>query len=220
MSILDDDSFESRVPGSEFREAAVVSRNSKPGTRNSKPGIRGRQRGLTVIELVMFIVVVGVGVAGILLALNLTTGKSADPLIRKQALAAAEALLEEIELMPFTYCDPDDANATTATSPAGCATSPEGLGPEGGETRTDAANPFDNVSDYHGFSMTGIQDITGTPLAGLSSYSASVSIDNTAALSGVAAGEVLRIAVTVTAPNGEQITVDGYRTRHSPNATP
>ena len=46
---------------------------------------------------------------------------SADPIVRKQALAIAESLLLEIEQQAFTWCDPQDANVVTATSAAGCA---------------------------------------------------------------------------------------------------
>ena len=58
----------------------------------------GRQRGFTLIELIIFIVVVGVGVAGILSVYTTSIKNSADPLVRKQALAIAESLLEEILL--------------------------------------------------------------------------------------------------------------------------
>ncbi|HEX4943228.1 MAG TPA: prepilin-type N-terminal cleavage/methylation domain-containing protein, partial [Usitatibacteraceae bacterium] len=55
-----------------------------------------RQAGISLVELVMFIVVVGIGVAGILSVLNVTASRSADPLPVKQALAIAESLLEEV----------------------------------------------------------------------------------------------------------------------------
>ena len=54
------------------------------------------QRGLTLIELIVFIVVVGVGMLGILSVMNLTTQSGADPMQRKQAMALAEAVMEEI----------------------------------------------------------------------------------------------------------------------------
>lgn len=57
-----------------------------------------RQAGITLIELVLYIVIVSVGIAGILSVMNVTTQHSADPMVRKQALAAAESLLEEILL--------------------------------------------------------------------------------------------------------------------------
>src|SRR5436190_9037195 len=98
-----------------------------------------RHSGISLIELILFIVIVSVAVAGVLLAFRLSVQKSADPLVRKQAIAVAESLLEEVQLMPFTFCDPNDANARTATGAfvgaGGCATTVEALGPEAGETR-------------------------------------------------------------------------------------
>ena len=172
------------------------------------PDRRGRPRaarGLTLIELVMFIVIVGVGIAGILGVLNLSAAKSADPVVRKQALAIAESLLEEIERMPFTYCDPDDANAATATSEAGC-TTPESMtapGPETGqgESRYSTTTPFDNVNDYHGFSMSGITDLAGNAVTGLAGYAASVTVTNGGM--GVSnPNDVALVAVTVTGNAG------------------
>lgn len=181
-----------------------------------------RQGGLSLIELVVFIVIVSVSIAGIFLVLNRATQTSADPVARKQALAIAESLLDEIELMPFTFCDPDDANATTATGTGGCATTVEAIGPEAGETRYSAATPFDNVNDYHGFTMNsgngGIKDITNTVFPALGSYSASVSVVQEA-LGSIAATESLRVTVTVTGPGNTTVTLDGYRTRYAPNAT-
>ena len=77
---------------------------------------RHKQRGISLVELIMFIVIVSVALAGILLVMNVVTRSSADPLIHKQSLAIAESLLEEVELMPFTFCDPDDPDAALATT--------------------------------------------------------------------------------------------------------
>lgn len=182
---------------------------------------RARERGLSLIELIVFILIVSIALVGILLVMNTTTARSSDPLVRKQVLAIAEALLEEVQLMPYTYCDPDDANVTTATSAAGCATTPEALGPEAGETRYNGTTPFDNVNDYDGFAMTGIRAIDGTVIPALSSYGATVTVTPDA-LPGtgltVASAASLRIAVTVTGPGGESVTLEGYRTRAGPRS--
>lgn len=175
-------------------------------------------RGVSLVELIVFIVIVSVGIVGILGVLNFTASKSADPMIRKQVLAVAESMLEEVELMPFTFCDPDDANAATAQSAAGCATTPEVIGPEGAESRYSTSTPFDNVSDYHGFSMTGIRDLTNTPVTGLENYTVAVTVTNGGL--GLAASEVLLIEVTATNGGSESITLHGYRTRHAPNSLP
>lgn len=177
-----------------------------------------RQRGITLIELIVFIVIVSVGLAGILSVLNLTTRHSADPMIRKQMLAIAEGLMDEVAAQPFTWCDPDDPVAATAMNVAACAT-PEAIGAEGGETRGGAVTPFDNVNDYNG--LAGITTgITGTamPLG----YSAAIAVAQDAFGPGgavVPAAAALRMIVTVSFGN-ENLVVEGYRTRYAPNALP
>lgn len=179
-----------------------------------------RQSGFSLIETVIFIVVLGIGIAGLAILYNQLTLSSVDPLVRKQAVSIASSLLEEIQLRPFTFCDPDDPAVYTAASPAGCAT-PEVIGAEGGETRY-GPTFFDNVSDYAALPpMAGsIQDITNTTIAGLTGYSAQVQI---AAAGGdfpaaVPADEALRITVTVTGPANTQVVLQGYRLRYAPNA--
>ena len=185
---------------------------------------RLRRRGFTLIELVVFITIVGIATGGVLLAYDHAVRGSADPIVRKQALAIAESLLEEIQQMPFTYCDPDDPAASQATSAAVCAI-PETAGPEAGETRYSAATPFDNVNDYGGatsgapgFSMAPIRDLTDVAITGLGAYTASVTLTDVpgGTLPGVPAGEALLLTVTVTGPSNVSVTLDSYRTRYAP----
>ena len=191
-----------------------------------------RQCGMTLIELIVFIVIVSVALAGVLTVLNLTARSSADPMIRKQMLAIAEALLEEVQAQPFTWCDPTDANAATATSTAGCATiieNPGVAGLEAGQTRTSAATPFNNVNDYDGCGPGVAACNLASPIPSISGsfmspagYSATIAV-TAGALNGVgdatAASASLRISVTVTG-GSESVTLEGYRTRHSPNFLP
>ena len=176
-----------------------------------------RQRGMTLIELIVFMVIVSVALAGVLTVLNLTVRSSADPMIRKQMLAIAEGLLEEVTLRPFTWCDPDDPVAATANSAAACATS-EAMGPEAGETRSGGIL-FDNVNDYNG--LAGITtNITGAPMP--PGYTAAVTVAPSAlgpAASLVPAAASLLITVTVSF-NNETLAIEGYRTRYAPNSLP
>src|SRR5690242_7078744 len=189
---------------------------------------RRRARGVTLLELIVFIVVVSIAVVGVLTALNLSNSASTDPMIQKQALAITEALLEEVQLQPFTYCDPDDANAANALNAAACTGGAGGandesklpLGPETGETRLSTTTPFDNVSDYNGFSMgPGITDISGSAITGLGNYSASVAVAQLA-FGGLPAAESLLVTVTVTGPSNITVKLDGYRVRYAPNTLP
>lgn len=191
-----------------------------------------RQQGMTLIELIVFIVIVSTALAGVLSVLNITARSSSDPMVRKQMLAIAEALLEEVQSQPFTWCDPTDINAATAVNTGGCASIPEALGVAGleaGQTRTSAVTPFNNVNDYNGCApgvaacnlASPIPSISGT-FSSPAGYSATIGV-TAASLNGVggasSASATLRIAVTVT--NGaNSIVLEGYRMRHSPNFLP
>lgn len=180
-----------------------------------------RCRGISLVELIVFIAIISVGLAGILGVMNYTTRASADPLAQKQALAIAEAYLEEALAMPFTYCDPDDPAAADALDATACAT-PENIGAEGGETRG-GVQPFDNVSDYAALPVAAPANIDGTAIGGLGTYQVAVAVVQNALAVGAAAvpaAASLRVTVTVTGPNNVTVVLDGYRTRYAPNALP
>jgi MSHA pilin protein MshD len=182
-----------------------------------------RSRGFTMIELIVFIIIVGIAVAGVLGVLTYSTSHSADPLRRKQALALAEALLEEVELAQFTYCEPSAPGAESATSPASCGSYAEGMGAEAGETR-----PYDNVNDY--YVLTGkpfndkatgqLLDAAGNPFP-LTGYSASLAVTqedfatSLGTVAGSSNGDVLHLAITVTYDAGKSVRLDGYRMRYA-----
>ena len=145
-----------------------------------------RQRGINLIEVIMFIVIIGIALSSILLVMNTVTKHSADALERKQTLALAESLLEEIQLQNFAK--PPDGFSGTAT-------------------QANRAS-FDWVRDYDGFQTTaGVVAIDGSGL-GLPNYNYNPAVSVTATtLKGVAA---FVITVSVTGPGGV-ITATGYK---------
>lgn len=151
-----------------------------------------KQRGVSLIELILFIVIISIAVAGILLVMNKAIGNSADPLVRKQALAVAESLLEEIELQGIS-----GVNTATGTLNA---------------NRT----AYDNVFNYNGYSTTGgVKSMDGAAtIAGLANYNVtSVTVANTPATWGgiaITPGSAVLITVQVTGPGGP-IEISGYR---------
>jgi MSHA pilin protein MshD len=196
---------------------------------------RGRaQRGLTLVELVIFVAVVGAAIAGVLLAYGVAVKSSADPLLRKQAAAVAESLLNEVLAQPFSYCDPqdpaNDANSpptSTASCTGGAAASEDSnggtLGPQpASETRFSATDPFDNVADYNGYAMNaGIYslDDSSMPIPGLEAYTASISVTRAGLALGLGSdADALRVDVRVSGGN-ETVLLTGYRLRHSPTST-
>lgn len=147
-----------------------------------------RQYGISLVELILFIVIVSIALMGILSVMNVTTRGSADPLIHKQALAIADSLLEEIQLQDFSSA----SGVTNAV------------------TLANRATEYHIVSDYNGFSMNGIASIDGTPLPLLGGYRANVTVANQA-LAGIPAASAVLITVSVTTPSGETIQSAGYR---------
>jgi MSHA pilin protein MshD len=139
--------------------------------------------GMTLIELVIAILILGIGLAGVMLAYSTVTRGASDPVVHKQLLAVAEALLEEIQLKPYAAA----ANA----APAGC-----------------ARNTWNDLLDYHGYATTGqVCTPDGTPIAALAGYSVNISV-TAATLGGVSTAR--RIDVTVRRGN-ERITLTGWR---------
>lgn len=166
----------------------------------------GRECGVSLPELIVSIVIVGAGVAGILSVMNLTTRHSADPMILQQAQLVAESYLEEILLKKFY--DPDTNTVCSGTT--------------AGETRAS----YDNVCDYNGLNdNTGARNQFGSGVAGLESFNVAVTVtgDGTVALGGLnntGAVRVLRVDVVVTHGgfSGLNIPLTGYRANYNCNA--
>jgi len=167
-----------------------ISRGCEAGGPLSRRTRRKGQSGVTLVELIVFIVIVSVALAGILMVFTLTTAHSGDPLPRKQALAVAEALLEEIELKDFT---------------------------PGGYSGTDRSQ-FDDVGDYNGYSTSGVVGIDGAANPDLAHYNVAVTVQanqNLGPVGSVVANATL-ITVTVTDPSGQALALSGYRTDYAP----
>jgi len=137
------------------------------------------QRGMTLVELVIAMAIIGVGLAGVLGALSKLAVTTADPLIKKQMIAIAEGMLEEVQLQPYT-------SATTVTIGANSC----------------VRDQFQGTWDYNNYNAPRpICDTSGNPITMLSGYRVSVAVANEAAggpLTGVPAGRASRITVTVT----------------------
>jgi MSHA pilin protein MshD len=152
-------------------------------------------KGFTLVEIIVLIVVVAAALVGVLLVFQNTVRGSADPQVRKQALAIAEALLDEILLAPYEVV-------------AGS-----------GAARMD----FNDVSDYHNYSTAGgMRDIENNLIAGLGAYNvASVTVATvTLSATGPApavpdVAEAKRVTVRVTGPQNFDVTLDGYRLNYA-----
>ena len=161
---------------------------------------RDAQRGLTLIELVIFIVIILVGLAGVLTVLDTTVRGSADPVVRKQALALAEAMLEEVLAKEFQN-DPTGNNA--ATPALGCTptTAPAcALNTPGNRVN------YNDVDDYNTWSQPGNVSAIGAAPAALARYQVNVAVVPWA----LSLENGKRVTVTVVSGT-ETVTLEGFR---------
>ncbi len=147
-----------------------------------------RQRGVTLIELIISIVVIAIAIGGVLGVLTQSAGRSADAMIMSQAVAIAEGYLEEITLRPFA--DPD--------------------GVDGETLRT----TFDDVDDYNGLVDVGARDQFGNAPAALAGYTVNVTVTPSSGLTSVPNTDAERVDVRVTYPPNVVVVLTGYRTRY------
>lgn len=147
---------------------------------------RQRLRGFTLPEALLALVVIGIGLAGLMLAFGNSVRGDGDALVQRQMGAVAQEMLEEIQLKPYAPL----ANA----APVGC-----------------ARDTFNDVSDYQGYSSSSVCTIDGVAVPQLSGYSVSVSVA-VATLSGVAAAK--RIVITV-GQGGRSLQLVGWRTDYA-----
>lgn len=145
-----------------------------------------QQAGVTLIELILSMVIISIALTGVFSVINLTVSHSADPVVEHQAIAIAEAYLEEIQLQSFT--DPDGTNV--------------------GET---SRARFDNVDDYNGLNDVGAHNQLGASITSLSSYNVTVAVVNQTVV-GLAAKE---ITVSVSGPGVSGLTLVGYKFNQS-----
>lgn len=159
------------------------------------PEARKLQAGVTLVELIVSLTIIAVALVGTLQVIRVTVGSSADPMIRQQASAVADAYLSEILLKSFY--DPD-------------------LGAGGGLCPAAEASRsvWDNICDYQGLDDNGARDQQGTAIAGLTGYRVRVQVETSASLGGLAGpADVVRVDVRVNFGTHTDFNVSGYRTR-------
>ncbi|BFM19898.1 type IV pilus modification PilV family protein [Gilvimarinus japonicus] len=143
-------------------------------------------RGVSLIELIVFIVVISVVLGGLLGVYQFSVVNSADPVKRLKMLQYAQARLDAV--MALRYDENTPSGGVPACDSAGAL-------PCNNTTETD----YDDVDDYH--------DVTDWPDSSSAFYSRAVAVELTS-LNGLPAK---LIQVTVTTTDGESLTLAGYR---------
>jgi len=158
-----------------------------------------RSAGVTLVELVVALVIMGVALAAVVAVYASTTRASVDPVIVQQMQAIADNMMEEVLLKPY------------APGPA------PGAGAGGARVNCD------DVRDYDGYgqAIQGIRDVEGNAMPGLERYTVLVTVTPTA-LTNIPNTDALQIVVRVSV-NGSAtntslpapIVLTGWRTNPS-----
>ena len=143
--------------------------------------------GFTLLEILVTIIVLAIAGSALLGVYTNLIARSADPIIQEQALAIAEAYMEEIRLKPFN--DPD------------------GVDGEGNRAL------YDDVDDYNGLIDVGAADQTGTAVIGLNDYTVDVDVTGVA-LATIGSANSLRIDIEVSHPAIDPIRLKSFRVNY------
>jgi len=150
--------------------------------------MRARQRGVTLVELIVAITIVAIAATTILGTMATVASRSADAMVEQQAIAIGQAYLDEI-LQRWVV----DPNGTPPNTGRGS---------------------WDLVDQYNGLSDVGAHDQFGNAIAALSAYNVSVSVVSSTALTGIPGSAARRIDVTVTRAPNVAVILSGYRTSY------
>lgn len=139
------------------------------------------QRGVSLIELVAFLVVIAIASSALMATYSYSLRNSADPIIVVRATELAQAKLDEVLALKY------DANTPTGGIPACGSTDP-------------AALACNNTPDADMNDVDDFNNVSDTPYTG---YSRSVSVST--------ASNQKLVTVTVTAPKNVTIQLAAYR---------
>ncbi len=147
-----------------------------------------RYQGVTLIETMVFIVVISIALVALVKVFNYSLVSSVDPIVKVRALELAQAQLDEVLARKF------DENTPTGGVPA--CDSPTGTACLGIVPDAD----FDDVGDFDGFSDSSY-----------SGYNINVSVSQAGADLGLAANQARLIVVNVSMPGGDSLSLSSYR---------
>ena len=147
-----------------------------------------RQRGVTLVELIVAITIVSIAATTILGTMATVASRSADAMVQQQAIAVGQAYLDEI--LQRWVVDPNGAPPNTGRG------------------------SWDLVDQYNGLVDAGARDQYNNAIAALGAYTVSVSVVSSGALTGIGNAYARRIDVTVTRTPNVSVTLSGYRTSY------
>ncbi|QEP42883.1 type II secretion system protein [Ectothiorhodospiraceae bacterium BW-2] len=162
--------------------------------------VKHKYYGFSLIESVIFIVIVGIAITGTVTLFTTNVSHSHEPLLRQKAISLANMYMDEILRKKWNEATPNGGGRVAAGDIVA-------IGDDG-----DSRAAYDDIDDYHNLSDNPPKDQTGTDLNDFSGYSVTVSVtEPSSAWHSIPAADVRKIEVSVTTPMSETISLVAYR---------
>ncbi len=161
--------------------------------RAISPRTNKRVKGFSLIELIVFIVVISIALVALLGIMNQFIAGNVDPLVQARALECAQAKMDQIWGRKFDQSTPSGGLPPCGSAEAG-ASACTGISPEAS---------FNDIGDYHNTTDTNWSDC-----------SIDVTVEDAGQELGMSVAEdaqVRRITVTANSSGGGQIVLSAYR---------
>jgi len=165
--------------------------------RINKRHKNNRVKGVTLIELIVFILVISLSLGALVMVFNQAANNSVDPVVRVRLLEIAQSHLDQVMARKYDESTPTGGIPACGTEGTSCA----GIGLDGGEDLA-VVGSLDDVDDFNNYAAT--------PITG---YSISIAVSLAGTELGLGAnGDAKRITTTATSTTGASVVLTAYRT--------
>lgn len=146
------------------------------------------QKGVTLIELIITLVVIGIALSAVVSVLTPNFSRSSDPIWQARAVELIEAYSDEIQAMRFNEASPIGGGFDN-----NCDTTAE---------ETDR-NQFDDVGDYNSVNDSPPELLLGTLGAGYNGFRTEITVNCVGVSFGFPSDNYIkRISIQITGPTG------------------
>jgi len=186
-------------------------RTSMPRTSIAQRSIFSNQRGFTLIEIIIGIVVLGISIVLLTVLVFPQAQRSAEPLLQQRAAALGQTFLDEISGKSFDENSDRQGGLVRCGEATTTCTAPAALGPDG-----ESRDTYDDVDDYHQLELTApsLQDALGDDIAGRYvgfTYAIDVCYSDTLGICQSTITAFKRIQITVTTSFGQNFVFTSLR---------
>jgi len=160
------------------------------------------QRGVTLVELIITIVIISIALAGTIIAFSNVVGRSSDTLFQSRSIALAQAYLDEILGQPFDLDTPEGGVPPYASA---CRVN-------GGDAAD--RDTFRSVDQYDGLVLSPPELASGAISEGYEGYTVSISVTCVNAAAELGNGDIQqakRIEVNISSPTSQTAVFSAYR---------